>query len=1173
MKKFTKTFLAILLVFMQVLCILPAQQLVYADDSKVTVTFYDKDGTTVIDKKTVTKGSNWYDNREELDKVKGTPENEDEMFVDWTLANQDTSTFTGDVTIFDEDTNVYAFYDKDYELVTNSEGIPHQYAYKHKILYCYNQDGTKILKTYYYKSHSPYVSVLNEMILKDENLVHEYDGKTVLNFSFLPLKQLQYYKNLNQTGLDFEFFFDNCYLGSMSESKINKYVNQERAYTQKEFLQRFNYLKKNTAFFSEDSLAYATIYADYSVPLCYYIGQEDLWSETNNNNNVAFSKYTGVFGGWFAGGTSQYIQCKMTLVENQDTLNDLNLGYSFYKDNNNYNKTNFTNDFSSIQSICQIGWVTYGYSYDSDLNKKYVKNDDKFQLDYISPWSDNNSYYNKNNINLCPNNDYMMEIMPFYIHTYTPNEQYAINYFSNKTYKLNSNKTNLIMAYDRTKDYIGHLRKNKLPTNKMFSLLSDEQYQGLTDFYTKANAVQTYYYFYIYDSDNDPLKNKAAFVSKPYSINKKDLVPSVEQQNDSFNISYKLLNEQPDLTFEGTSAYTSVYMISPESGSIAFYSENNKEYETKEVNNIYFQWYKVTVPALKNEDGTYNLDEDGNKQPDYTVKDITNKDFYRSYSDTTLADVKPATAPEKDGYDFVGWSLDGTEENILNDDDKVIPGLKFYPIYEERKTFKATFKNGEEVLSEKEYPFDTTFADIEKPETPTKASDEQYDYTFNGWKVDDKFVTEDKSFNQDVVFQADFTAKEKTITPEPTPKPVSPSGLTVTFKVQNSEDIVKTSVVSGSALGTIKPENPTIDGKTFKGWKFIAFYDSATPNEKGVGDYEIKDDDFIITTNMLFVAEFEDNATEPVEPTPTPTPVEPLPRPEPIYPPVLDTRFSVKYVDDSGNTIKEVKVEPGATIGNTKPVMPDKDGFTFIGWSVNDKIVDDSYVINTDTVFKAEYKTKIFVKIEGTIKDKNGNPISDAIVTLHSDIRTTKTDENGHYVFENVALEEHTIEAMINDKIIYQYTIDAKDVESITKTLNQQDANYTINADIKKTDDNVIVEIDATENSTNNSADNSNKSDNNPKDSDKDIDDDKNSNEDNQDKKPNIKTSKNTDDIKDSVIVEVRHRTIDNVKNSHESNDKDKDKDISKPKTGDDIWFYVLGLAMGTMFLFKKRKH
>lgn len=251
--------------------------------------------------------------------------------------------------------------------------------------------------------------------------------------------------------------------------------------------------------------------------------------------------------------------------------------------------------------------------------------------------------------------------------------------------------------------------------------------------------------------------------------------------------------------------------------------------------------------------------------------------------------------------------------------------------------------------------------------------------------------------------------------------------------------------------------------------------------------------------------------------------------------------------------------------------MPDKDGFTFKGWSVNDKIVDDSYVINTDTVFKAEYKTKIFVKIEGTIKDKNGNPISDAIVTLHSDIRTTKTDENGHYVFENVALEEHTIEAMINDKIIYQYTIDAKDVESITKTLNQQDANYTINADIKKTDDNVIVEIDATENSTNNSADNSNKSDNNPKDSDKDIDDDKNSNEDNQDKKPNIKTSKNIDDIKDSVIVEVRHRTIDNVKNSHES--KDKDKDVSKPKTGDDIWFYVLGLAMGTMLLFKKRKH
>ena len=31
----------------------------------------------------------------------------------------------------------YYFYDKDYELVTNSEGKPYKNTYKHKILYCY----------------------------------------------------------------------------------------------------------------------------------------------------------------------------------------------------------------------------------------------------------------------------------------------------------------------------------------------------------------------------------------------------------------------------------------------------------------------------------------------------------------------------------------------------------------------------------------------------------------------------------------------------------------------------------------------------------------------------------------------------------------------------------------------------------------------------------------------------------------------------------------------------------------------------------------------------------------------------------------------------------------------------------------------------------------------------
>lgn len=54
-------------------------------------------------------------------------------------------------------------------------------------------------------------------------------------------------------------------------------------------------------------------------------------------------------------------------------------------------------------------------------------------------------------------------------------------------------------------------------------------------------------------------------------------------------------------------------------------------------------------------------------------------------------------------------------------------------------------------------------------------------------------------------------------------------------------------------------------------------------------------------------------------------------------------------------------------------------------------------------------------KINIMVKDANGNPIENAIVTLHSDPQTAKTDKNGQVAFSNIEPGDHTVQVIYND--------------------------------------------------------------------------------------------------------------------------------------------------------------
>ena len=462
-------------------------------------------------------------------------------------------------------------------------------------------------------------------------------------------------------------------------------------------------------------------------------------------------------------------------------------------------------------------------------------------------------------------------------------------------------------------------------------------------------------------------------------------------------------------------------------------------------------------------------------------------------------------------YTFKGWRVKG-ETNLVNENrgfntdtilvavyDKVAKPVT--PVEPEKVTARFVDYDDTE-LDSKEVTKGTTLGDITF--TPSRNEDDEFTYTFKAWTVDNNEVTDDYVINEDTTFKATYTATPKQTTPvEPDPD------VTITFKPENGEaDTVKTDVISGSALGTVKIADPVKaeDDKftyTFAGWKveendavvddsyvinkdtvFIATYTATrktyhvifkdedgtiieekdVPTNTPLGDIKpndpskegkdfkgwddgtgVKPDDTPITKDTTFTATYEPKELPP-------TPEEP-------------EKITVIFKDYDGTTIEEKQVDKNSFLGTVKPENPTRTDYKFVGWSKDDVVRDDGFIITEDTVFIATYVTKEIklIQIDGTLLDKDGKPIANAVVTLHSTVRQTTTDENGYYIFKNVELEEHEVNAKVENTEVYKYNIDATDVENIKKVLESQDANYDVNSNISEKNGVVTITLNAKE--------------------------------------------------------------------------------------------------------------
>ena len=266
-----------------------------------------------------------------------------------------------------------------------------------------------------------------------------------------------------------------------------------------------------------------------------------------------------------------------------------------------------------------------------------------------------------------------------------------------------------------------------------------------------------------------------------------------------------------------------------------------------------------TLPAAPTETPTKEADAQFTytfKGWDKTVEKVTGEATYnaeftptlRSYKitfkngDTVLKEddvnygvlpTPPADMPTKEAdaqytYTFKGW--DKTVENVTGE---ATYNAEFDSTL---RSYKITFKNGEQVLKEETVNYGTLPA--APTETPTKEADAQYTYAFKGWDKEIAEVTGEATYN------AEFTPTLRS--------------YKITFK--NGEQVLKEETVDYGTIPAAPETNPTkgYDSEnhySFKGWdKTIekvtgeAVYNAQFNAEKHV--YTVDDSDE--TTDYIF---------------------------------------------------------------------------------------------------------------------------------------------------------------------------------------------------------------------------------------------------------------------------------------------------------------------------------
>ena len=211
----------------------------------------------------------------------------------------------------------------------------------------------------------------------------------------------------------------------------------------------------------------------------------------------------------------------------------------------------------------------------------------------------------------------------------------------------------------------------------------------------------------------------------------------------SSNVKSFTGGEDVSVPYNDITGYTlSGYTVCDETGVISTgIVKADKNYFVKCAGGSNLQWKFVYMP------NSYTASYDPNGGNFNGSSTVTNTSaYYQSKYSVGSVDGTTIAEPTREGYTFTGWVCDAdgatynTDAQFNWDYTKTVKFTAQWSI----KSYTVTFKNGDDVLQESKWEYNTT--PTYNGATPTKSKDDNYEYTFSGWTPEISAVKDDIAY-------------------------------------------------------------------------------------------------------------------------------------------------------------------------------------------------------------------------------------------------------------------------------------------------------------------------------------------------------------------------------------------------------------------------------------------
>lgn len=211
----------------------------------------------------------------------------------------------------------------------------------------------------------------------------------------------------------------------------------------------------------------------------------------------------------------------------------------------------------------------------------------------------------------------------------------------------------------------------------------------------------------------------------------------------SSNVKSFTGGEDVSVPYNDITGYTlSGYTVCDETGVISTGTvKADKNYFVKCAGGGNLQWKFVYMP------NSYTASYDPNGGSFNGSSTVTNTSaYYQSKYSVGSVDGTTIAEPTREGYTFTGWVCDAdgatynTDAQFNWDYTKTVKFTAQWSI----KSYTVSFKNGDDVLQESKWEYNTT--PTYNGATPTKSKDDNYEYTFSGWTPEISAVKDDIAY-------------------------------------------------------------------------------------------------------------------------------------------------------------------------------------------------------------------------------------------------------------------------------------------------------------------------------------------------------------------------------------------------------------------------------------------